>query len=133
MLKQIDKYADEKITFAFESTLSGRTYVDRIKEMKISGYKIVIFYVMLEDVEVNLGRIKERVSKGGHNIPEADARRRFPRSASNFLSVYSLLADEWQIFDNTLLHIRRVAEQNSNGIQVFDETLFNKLKQNAKR
>jgi predicted ABC-type ATPase len=131
MIEQIEKYAAQKITFAYESTISGKTYIERIKRMKSEGYKIVLFYIMLEEVEISLHRIEERVRKGGHNIPENDARRRFPRSASNFLNLYSPLADEWQIFDNSSGQMRRVAASKSDGIDVFDEGLFNKLKQNA--
>jgi predicted ABC-type ATPase len=132
MLEQIEKYASQKITFAFESTISGKTYVERIKKMKGEGYKIVLFYIMLEEVEISLRRIEERVSKGGHNIPEQDARRRFPRSAANFLNLYSPLADEWSIFDNSQKQIRDVAKCSFDGIQVLNEPLFNKLKENAK-
>ena len=132
MIEQIEKYSAAKITFAFESTISGKTYVDRLKKMKNDGYKIILFYIMLEDVEISLRRIEERIHKGGHHIPETDARRRFPRSASNFLNLYSPLSDEWSLFDNSLNSIRSVAALNSGGMRVFDETLFNKLKENAK-
>ena len=131
MLEQIDKYVIDRVTFAFESTLAGKSYIDRIRKIKESGYKIIIFYVMLETVDICLQRIRERVNKGGHDIPEEEARRRFPRSASNFLNIYSTLSDEWHIFDNSTLHLFRVATKDSNGIQVFDETLFNTVKQYA--
>lgn len=131
MIEQIEKYAAQKITFAFESTISGKTYIDRIKRMKSEGYKITLFYIMLEDVEISLRRIEERVQKGGHNIPEEAARRRFPRSASNFLNLYSPLADEWQVFDNSSGEMRRVAASNPDGIDIINEGLFSKLKQNA--
>ena len=65
MLEQIEKYASQKITFAFESTIAGKTYIERIQRMKMSGYKIVLFYIMLEEVEISLRRIEERVRKGG--------------------------------------------------------------------
>jgi predicted ABC-type ATPase len=132
MLAQIDKYADERKSFAFETTFSGKIYTGRIKKLKQFGYSIAIFYIMLDDIETSLKRIQERVEKGGHNIPEDDARRRFSRSASNFLNLYSPLADEWEIYDNTFFKIRAVANKSSGGIQVFDESLYNKLKQNAK-
>jgi predicted ABC-type ATPase len=79
-----------------------------------------------------LRRIEERVRKGGHIIPENDARRRFPRSATNFLNLYSPLADEWAVYDNSRRGLRRVAKSTLEGIQVFDESLFSKLKENAK-
>jgi predicted ABC-type ATPase len=132
LIEQIERHAAKKEIFAFESTLSGTGHMQRIRTLKENGYLVIIFYVMLEDVEVSLNRIKDRVSQGGHNIPETDARRRFPKSILNFLNLYAPLADAWKIYDNTKNEKRLVAESSGNGIEIHDVGLYDKLKTYAK-
>ncbi len=50
------------------------------------------FFLWLSSVDLALSRIKGRVSEGGHDVPEADVRRRFDRSIKNFLVLYRALA-----------------------------------------
>jgi predicted ABC-type ATPase len=50
---------------------------------------------------VALSRVRERVLKGGHDVPELVIRRRFKRSIRNFLNDYRPLADSWYLFDNS--------------------------------
>jgi predicted ABC-type ATPase len=50
---------------------------------------------------VALSRIKERVIRGGHDVPELVVRRRFHRCLTNFLRYYQPLADSWILFDNS--------------------------------
>lgn len=48
-----------------------------------------------------LSRVKDRVLKGGHDVPELVVRRRFGRSIKNFFAEYRPLADSWYLFDNS--------------------------------
>jgi len=95
MLEQIHSLAERGLDFGFETTLSGRTYVKLLQDMKKGGYLIHIFFLWITDVELALERIKLRVRNGGHAIPEAIVRRRFGRSLPNFLRIYKPLADSW--------------------------------------
>jgi len=106
MLHQIDECIKKGESFAFETTLSGKTYLRKIKEMKAKGYKIVIYFLKLATVELAIERIKLRIAQGGHNIPEQDIRRRFERSWTNFQTLYKPLADKWIIFDTSGLQPR---------------------------
>jgi predicted ABC-type ATPase len=54
-----------------------------LRDLKKRGYKITIFFLWAPTVEITGWRVKERVLKGGHNIPEADQLRRFARSVVN--------------------------------------------------
>ena len=69
LLEQIHHLAEQKSDFAFESTLSGTAYVSFLQKLKSKGYVIHIFYLWVPKVELSLARIKERVAKGGHNVP----------------------------------------------------------------
>ena len=80
MIHQIDECIKKGESFAFETTLSGRTYIKKINEMKSKGYKIVIYFLKLASVDLAIERVKLRVSEGGHNIPVDDIKRRFERS-----------------------------------------------------
>ena len=101
MLHQINECIKKGESFAFETTLSGKTYIKKIRQMKSVGYKIIIYFLRLTTVELAIERVKLRVAEGGHNIPEADIRRRFERSWQNFQTLYKPLADRWIIFDTS--------------------------------
>ncbi|MEM9399016.1 MAG: zeta toxin family protein [Verrucomicrobiota bacterium] len=101
MLKRIEESVSKSESFAFESTLSGTTYIKRIKDWKKQGYEVIMFYLKLPSVEMAVDRVKNRVSEGGHNIPEADIRRRFDRSWKNFNEIYGEIVDTWLVFDTS--------------------------------
>ena len=100
-LHELDRLAKMRASFAFESTLSGLTYVNRLKRWKIAGYRIEIIFLRLPSVRLALRRISVRVKQGGHKVPRADVIRRFHRSWNNFQNIYRLLADEWTVYDNS--------------------------------
>ena len=85
--------------FAFESTLSGRTYASMLVEAKKAGYRIRLAYLWLPHVRISLQRVRQRHLKGGHNVPSRDVRRRFMPSLVNFFRRYLPLADEALLFD----------------------------------
>ncbi len=127
MLEQIHSLAERGVDFGFETTLSGRTYVKLLHEMKRRGYLIHIFFLWISDVELALERIKLRVRNGGHPIPEGVVRRRFGRSLPNFLRVYKPLADSWTIFDNSGDVPKMIAIEESGKIEILDRDLLNIL------
>ena len=100
-LSELDRLAKGKNDFAFESTLSGLTYVNRLTRWKRSGYRIELIYLRISSPRLALRRIAARVKQGGHNVPRADVLRRFTRSLKNFESHYRLLANEWTVYDNS--------------------------------
>jgi predicted ABC-type ATPase len=101
MLNEIRFFAKRRATFAFETTLSGRSYLRLIRQLKKQGYEVHILFLWVKSVDVALSRVRERVLKGGHDVPEAVVRRRFGRSISNFFAEYCRLADSWYLFDNS--------------------------------
>jgi predicted ABC-type ATPase len=56
-----------------------------LRKLKAEGYDIHFFFGWLKNVDLALSRVKERVSRGGHDVPEPVVRRRFDRSMQNFL------------------------------------------------
>ncbi len=100
-LRRIKHLAQERKNFAFESTLAGVTYVHLLKDLKRRGYEIRIYFLWLRDIDLALRRIAERVRHGGHNVPEADVRRRYAVGLRNLFTLYRPLADFLAIVDNS--------------------------------
>jgi predicted ABC-type ATPase len=101
VLREIDKSIRAGDSFSFESTLSGKTYLKVLQDAKTRGYTVHLFYVWIPDVELGLARIRDRVQNGGHNVPENDVRRRFPRTLTNLFDHYRPLVDSLHFFDNS--------------------------------
>lgn len=100
-LAELDRLAKARRDFAFESTLSGLTYVSRLKRWKSASYRIEIIFLRLASAQLALRRIAVRVKQGGHNVPPKDVARRFRRGWKNFENTYKPLADSWEIYDNS--------------------------------
>ncbi len=101
MLERLRELAHRGAAFAFETTLAGRTYAAFLKELRQAGYRVELFYFWLASVELSLQRVAARVASGGHDVPEATLRQRYPRSVRNFLTLYRPLADYWEVYDNS--------------------------------
>lgn len=99
LLEELERLTKAKESFALESTLSGRTYIDLFKLWKSMGYRIEIVFLKLDSPEISLKRIATRVAQGGHNVPKADVLRRFDRGARNFSEHYQPIADHWMLYD----------------------------------
>lgn len=87
-------------SFTVETTLSGNTYLRMASEAKALGYLITLLFVGTTSVEINIERVKARVLKGGHDVPEEDQRRRFPRTLANLRKLLPL-ADFVVLIDNS--------------------------------
>jgi predicted ABC-type ATPase len=90
-LKELERLAKSNADFAFESTLSGLTYI-RLKRWKAAGRRIEIVYLRISSSQLGLRRIAARVKQGGHNVPRRDVMRRFTRSWNNFEKHYCLFS-----------------------------------------
>ena len=101
VLQELDRLADGRKDFAFESTLSGLTYVQRLKHLKSAGYRIEIIFLWLSAPRVALRRVAMRVRQGGHDVSRHEVLRRFDRGWKNFHAVYRSLADAWMVYDNS--------------------------------
>ena len=101
LLKELDRLTHARASFAFESTLSGLTYLTRLKRWKASGYRIEIVFLKLNSPQLALRRVASRVKQGGHDVASADVLRRFHRGWKNFMDVYKLQADAWAVYNNS--------------------------------
>lgn len=100
-------------TFPLESTLSGKTYVRLLADAKARGFKIHLHYLWLSSPAIAIARVRERVSKGGHNVPVADIKRRFGRSLRHLVADDAPLADRWAVWNNDNIPPVLLAESES--------------------
>lgn len=128
MLEKIEDLSAQRHTFAFETTLSGRGYLALFRRLKAKGYRIHLLFLWLPRVELAIQRVKDRVRRGGHSVPEHDIRRRFDRGVRNLLTEYHSLVDTWGLFDNSGSKPRLIAQADGGVIAVFDAQLFEKIR-----
>jgi len=88
------------LDYNFETTLGGKSFAALLKEAAGKGYEVRIWYVGLASPEQHLARVKARVKKGGHDIPEADIRRRFDQSRLQLIELLPFLS-ELRVYDNS--------------------------------
>ena len=126
MLAQLHGTIESGQDIAFESTMSGRSWMSLINSARKHNYEITICFVAVSAPEISLSRVKQRVSEGGHHIKNEVLQRRFPRSLRMFLTVYSKLADNWYFFDNSQLSAELVAlKENGTPPHIFNGEVFN--------
>jgi len=124
MLGEIRSFALSGVSFAFETTLSGRSYLPLLRRLKVQGYEIHFFFLWLKSVDLALSRVRERVSRGGHDVPEAVVRRRFDRYMHNFLVHYRQLADVWTLFDNSGQIPKVVALERDKRVRIIKKGVY---------
>lgn len=126
-LAEIRQYIKRREEFAFETTLSGRTYLKLIRELLADGWEVRLFYLWLPSVEMSLARVAERVAHGGHDIPRDDIIRRYPRSIDNLLEHYSPLCSSTICLDNSGPAPEVIFVQDANGRVVESQAIFEAL------
>ena len=125
MLDQIHSLGNRGQDFGFETTLSGKSYLRLLEELKQKkGYNIHLFFLWISSVKLALERIKLRVQQRGHSIPEAVVRRRFSKGISNFFHFYRLIVDRWIIFNNSGDVPEVIAFEESGKLEIVDPGLF---------
>jgi predicted ABC-type ATPase len=127
VLSEIRFFARHHVPFAFETTLSGRSYLRLLRGLKGHGYRVHLFFLWVETVHVALARVKARVREGGHDVPQSIVRRRFDRSINNFFREYRILADSWYLFDNTGLKPELIAVQEDDKLRIMKADNYNAL------
>ena len=127
VLERIAEFIKARTDFAFETTLSGRSYAPLLRGVKKAGFRLHMFYLWIPSPELALLRIRDRVASGGHNVPERDVRRRFGRTLGNLFTLYRPLLDTLRFFDNASDEPRLIFRDVGGGTEVLDLVLYEKL------
>lgn len=96
----LERAITEKLDFAFETTLGGKTIVNLLDRALAEGIEVRIWYVGLDSVERHIARVRSRVAHGGHDIPEARIRERYVQSRLNLIRLLPRLT-ELILYDNS--------------------------------
>lgn len=99
-LEAIAQHVARRESFAFETTLSGKTYARKIAQWQQFGYRVELFFLSLPSADMAVQRVAERVRQGGHHIPEATIRRRFEAGRRLLTEVYQPLVNQWVVYDS---------------------------------
>lgn len=125
VLKILDDYLKNELSFAIETTLSGSNHIKTIKRAKELNYKVVMIYSFVDNPNICINRIKTRVLNGGHHVPDNDVIRRYYRSKTNFWKKYKELVDEWNLIYNGQSDYILIAKNESGTIEIINEALYN--------
>ena len=96
----LDASIDVHQTIGVETVLSTPKYRRLVDKAKRHGFEVRLIYVFVRSAELQLERIRLRVAKGGHDVPETKVRERRERSFDQ-LGWFLAQADAAWIFDNS--------------------------------
>lgn len=128
MLERIETLLKLNENFAFETTLSTKSYKHRLLEAKENGYTVKLLFFWLPSIEMAINRVAIRVSEGGHNIPTEVITRRYSRGIENLFKIYIPLCDDWAVFDNSNNTPELIAEGINSEAIVTNKESWNLLK-----
>jgi predicted ABC-type ATPase len=96
----LERAIAERLNFAFETTLGGRMIAALLHSALSAGIEVRIWYMGLQSAELHIERVRARVTKGGHDIPEARIRERYDHSRLNLTQLMPKLT-ELRVYDNS--------------------------------
>lgn len=128
MLQRIEDLLAKEETFSIETTLATRSYVNLVKRAQEKGYRVCLLFFWLNSPELALKRVAERVSKGGHNIPQDTIKRRYAAGINNLFKLFMPIVDYWAIFDNSETPRKNIAIGGKNAdAEIYYSELYDKL------
>jgi predicted ABC-type ATPase len=133
MLNRLNQLIESGVDFAFETTLSTKSYVSYIKKAKENGYKVTLIFIFLKSDTLAKLRVKARVLRGGHNIEESVVERRYKAGLNNFFQLYMPVCDFWLLVDNSSenFELNEIASGESKNTKlVLDNNLWNQINHN---
>ena len=95
MLNRIEELLKKGATFAIETTLATRSYHALISRAHKLGYLVHLLYIWLSSPQLAIKRVAQRVSEGGHNIPQDVIIRRYHHGISNLFKLFMPIVDSW--------------------------------------
>lgn len=116
-VKLLNQYMAKGVTFNQETTLCGKTILKNIRKAKEMGYCIELHYVGVDSVEIAKERVRARVNKGGHGIPETDIEKRYIETFCNLKEILKD-CDLAAFYDNTEVFRRFAIFRNGKTVRL---------------
>jgi predicted ABC-type ATPase len=127
MLDRIQQLIKENKSFAFETTLSTRSYLKVIEHAKTKGYSVTLLFFWLNSAELAKLRVATRVKQGGHNIPSNVIDRRYFRGIHNLLNDFIHLCNNWGIYDNSESEPKPICWSAQGELEVIDQITYQSI------
>ncbi|MFP5234276.1 MAG: AAA family ATPase [Acidobacteriota bacterium] len=129
-LVRMHRLIREQGSFALETTCAGRSYLRIFEQCRNEGWRIVLLYFWLPSAELSARRVACRVAEGGHGIPLEVIHRRYRTGIWNMCNLYLPLADEAEIYDNSLSPRVLIAQKRKGrGLQVCDAARWGRIEE----
>lgn len=134
MLSRIRDLLSKNESFSIETTLATRSYFRLIEKAHQQGYEVTLLYFWLKSPEQAMERVAERVSKGGHNIPQDIIVRRYYEGIDNLFQIYMPIVDTWILVNNSETPRSIVASGGKNQeLIIRNSVIFNQIEEYVKR
>lgn len=128
MLERIKSLIGRGQDFAFETTLSTKSYKNLIQDAKNDNYSATLIFFWLSSQELAVKRVETRVKEGGHNIPEKIIRRRYENGLRNFFDIFKSIVDDWMFIDNSGEPYELIAEKTQSEEIIYNAKIWDTLK-----
>jgi predicted ABC-type ATPase len=100
-VRLLERAIDQRLDYAFETTLGANTIPRLLAQAASDGFEVYVWYAGLSTPELHIARVQARVRRGGHDIPEADIRRRYEHSRINLIALIGHLT-ALRLYDNSI-------------------------------
>lgn len=97
----LERAVTERRSYAFETTLAGRTIPALLHDAASAGLEVFVWYIGLDSPERHIARDRSRAARAGHSIPDETIRDRYERSRDNLIELMPVLS-ALSLFDNSL-------------------------------
>ena len=128
MLHRIDELMNQRVDFAFETTLAASLHLRTITKAQALGYRVHLLFFWLESVELAQQRVQSRVKEGGHSILVDVVNRRYKRGIVNLFQKYWDRMDRAWIIDGSKGNFNLIAERKSSNLPtIFVPTAYESI------
>ncbi len=125
MLARLRDLAQQRVSFAFETTLASRTFAPWLRDLEASGYAVHLVFLWLSSADLAIERVADRVRRGGHSVPAETVRRRYDAGIRNFFRLYEPLVSTWRLYNASGPKPKLLAERlESQPLRVYDEGVW---------
>ncbi len=128
MLLRIQELLDNEDSFAFETTLSSKSYIGIIKKAQEKKYEVILLFLALDSKVLAIKRVQTRVKEGGHNIPKEEIERRFENGLKNLFKLYIPVVNKWILVDNSGENFEIIGEGSRNETIIKNQKVWTTLK-----
>ena len=133
MLQRIGELLARQVSFAIETTLATRSYLNLVRRAQATGYRVSLLFFWLRTPELAIQRVAERVQGGGHDIPVNIIKRRYISGIDNLFNLYVKEVDYWDVYDNSdNPRIQIACGGRDAETIVFDDSLFKQIQSYVK-